>query len=226
MKRRTLISGLAALSVLGVARPSVAAFRTTICLVPHPDDGVIRLSHYAVIASDRGDHMILAAATDGEATSVGPRKGLTRSQTARLRRMEQENAWNMLTAGTGEIVRLDQPDGGARWQDIYAALSPMIVGDTEVYVATWHHDRKGSVIEDKHRDHIACVEAARRLQRDGVTVRYAIHPSSKARGVTYRARNSYQRLRVEGAVAAFTPVGHRSTDSLDLVVGGSTRVTS
>lgn len=225
LSRRTLLGAALASPLLTAAAPG----RTTIALVPHPDDGVIRLAHYAVRAADRGDAMTLVAATDGEATSVAGRLGITPARVAAFRRTEQDHAWDWLTDGRGTLVRLREPDGAARAEGILAGLRDVLAtadGVPEVYVASWHPDRPGATMHDQHRDHVACVDAARVLQREGHLVRYAIHPTSPRRGVTYRAATTDQRVRVAAAVTSYAPIGALSTDSLALVTEGSTRVTA
>lgn len=226
INRRNLFIGAGAAALLSQATPALASQRTTVVLSPHPDDEVIRLSHYSAIAADRGDRMILVQATDGGATSVGRRLGLTPKETTRFRYREQDSAWSWLTDGRGEVVRLGLPDGGAGASSIYSAVKKIMANSAapELYVATWHYDRSTSVSADKHRDHIACVDAGRRLGNEGYVVRYAIHPSANQRGTTYFRRTVQQQLRVEGAVASYQPIGRRSTSNLDYVLNTSNRV--
>lgn len=232
VSRRTLLGGVAALpTILSIPEGATAMTeppRTTIALAPHPDDGVIRLAHYAVRAADRGDRMVLVAATDGEATSVAGQLGITSTRVAEFRRTEQDHAWDWLTDRRGTVVRLREPDGAARADGILAGLRDVLasaVGTPEVYVASWHPDRHGATRPDQHRDHVACVDAARVLQREGVIVRYALHPTSTRRGITYRATTTEQKVRVAAAVTSYAPIGARSTRSLALVTEGTTRVT-
>lgn len=232
MRRRTLLAGLAATPLLAAA-PRIATAapgrRTTVALVPHQDDGVIRLSPYAAIAADRGDRMILLAATDGARTSVGPRLGLTPEHVSAWRHREQRQAWEWLTDGRGEVIPLGLPDGAATAADVLAGIRAVVdpaAPGVEVYVASYPPRHPGAVAADRHPDHVACIDAARTLDVEGTVVRYALHPTSRARGTTYRARTLHQRIRVAQAVACYQAVGRRSTRSLDLVVGGATRVTS
>lgn len=228
--RRLTLLGALALPILATAVPAAAApGRTTIVLSPHQDDEVVRLSHYTTIAADRGDRMILAQATDGAATYVGSRLGLTGQQTSDWRHREQASAWSWLTDGRGTIERLGEPDGAASSDRIYAGVREIVNANSdtqvEVYVATWHHDRATSVSADKHTDHVACVKAARRLGKEGVVVRYAVHPTATQKGYSYYARNLQQELRVQAAVDAYRVIGRRSTKNLDLVMGTANRAT-
>lgn len=224
--------GLAATSAsvgLGVPKAGAAeAARTTIVLSPHPDDEAIRLSHYAVIAADRGDKMILVQASDGSATGVRRRLGLSYDEITRYRYREQDSAWSWLTDGRGSIVRLGLPDAGVRQNDVYSGVRSLInseaTNNIEVYVATWHYDRPTSVPADKHSDHRAVVDAARRFGAEGLVVRYAIHPTANQRGTTYFQRTTQQKVRVEGAAAAYQPIGRKSTRNIDLITTHSNRV--
>ena len=222
--------GLAAsASMLGTPKAEAAnAARTTIILSPHPDDEAIRLSHYAVIAADRGDKMILVQASDGSATKVRRNLGLSYDEITRYRYREQDSAWSWLTDGRGGIVRLGLPDAGVRQNDVYKGVRSLIDSEgtsgIEVYVATWHYDRPTSVRADKHNDHMAVVDAARRLGAEGLVVRYAIHPTASQRGTTYFQRTSQQKVRVEGAAAAYQPIGRKSTRNIDLITTHANRV--
>ena len=83
----------------------------------------------------------------------------------------------------------------------------MIGGGTELYVATWHHDRPDSTKADKHVDHVACVLAARDLADMGVPVRFAKHPGERGYGYT---PGPHQSLRIESAIASYKMIGQRS----------------
>lgn len=214
MNRRTILAGAAALAAL----PAPAVARTssgysTLVLAPHQDDETIRLSAYIAFAADRGDDVSLLTATDGGATKVGGQLGLTRSKLTRWRNREQDAAWAWLTDGRGgQIHRAGLPDGGATRKavrDALAARLSAMPGTPEVYVASWHHDKAGHYLGDEHPDHVACIMAARDMAADGVTVRYARHPTTTGRGANYSPTDE-QMLRIEGAVSAYTVIGHRS----------------
>ena len=209
---------------------ALATRRTTIILSPHPDDEVIRLAHYIAIAADRGDKMILVQATDGSASAVARTLGITPEELAAFRYTEQNHAWDWLTNGQGEIIRLGLKDGASRADAIYsgtrAVFGRSIPQGAELYVATWHHDRETTTAADKHADHVNCVLAGRRLAGDGVVVRYAMHPTVNTGGQRYLYRNVQQQVRVEGAVASYQPIGARSTKNLRLVMTNQNRVTS
>lgn len=232
LTRRTALLGALAGVTATAAAPTIAhaaAGRTTIILSPHQDDEVVRLAHYATIATDRGDAMVLVQATDGSATAVRTKLGVDGPTIARWRDREQALAWDWLTDGRGTITHLGERDGAANADRIYTGLRSVVdtcAGAPEVYVATYIPDATGAVSADQHTDHVACVRAAQRLAADGVTVRFALHPTSKRGGTSYRARNTQQAARVEGAVHAYQTVGRRSTKNLDLVVGRANRVRS
>lgn len=212
MQRRTLLAGLAAAPLIATAAPARANGYSTLVLAPHQDDETIRLAAYVAYAADRGDDISLLTATDGCATGVGRSLNLTRSQVTQWRNREQAAAWAWLTDGRGEIHRAGLTDGRAtrrQVRDAVAARLDAMPGNPELYVATWHHDKPGHHPGDEHPDHVACVLAARDLARDGVTVRYARHPSIEGRGATY-SPNVDQALRIEGAVGAYTVIGQRS----------------
>lgn len=221
MKRRTVLAGLAALPVLAHARPALATSRyATVILAPHQDDETIRLSAYITHMADRGDDLALITVTDGSATSVRRRLGLTGAQTARWRDREQDTAWAWLTDGRGgPATRLGFTDGAADHRVVADAVADRLAsmrGRPELYVATWHHDRPGAYVPgpgagDAHPDHVACVLAARALAGDGVTVRYARHPErSHLTGTQTYGTTDAQFLRVQAAVAAYRTVGQRS----------------
>lgn len=234
--RRSALIGAAVGAGLGfVAGPmtlgatkaeAVEAARTTIILSPHPDDEVIRLAHYAARVADRGDRLILVQATNGAATHVGRDLGLTPEETTAWRYREQNHAWDWLTYGQGEIVRLGLPDAGLRPEPVVEALTDLVTEPTtEIYVSSWHYERPEAIRGDQHPDHMACVDAARVMQERGVIVRYAVHPTSPTvRSAKYRAEG-HQLLRVQGAVDSYQVIGRRSTRNLDLVLDSRTRVT-
>lgn len=230
--RRTLVAALAAAPLLAAAAPSVAASgRTTYVLVPHQDDEMSRLAHYLIMAALRGDRVVLIQVTDGAATGVRHRLGLTPGQTTAIRDLEQKAALGFLTGGRGEIVRLGLPDGGANWRDVLAGAKKVIgapAAGKEVYVATWHHDHAESVQPDKHPDHAACVLAARQLAKEGHVVRYGRHPSSKVtRGTSYFVRDAEQTARLRGAIESYRPIGWVSAPAtFSLIATTRNRITS
>lgn len=213
-----------------VAEPN-ASGRITYVFVPHPDDAVIRLSHYLVFAAHRGDRIVIVTITDGSSTSVRNRLGLTRKEITRVRYIEQEAAMRFLTDGKAEFIRLGYQDGSARWIDIYDDMRGIIGSPAqgkEIYVASWHHDSPESVHGDKHTDHVAAVLAAREFAEEGHVVRYGRHPLSKAtRGTKYFAASTVDKLMVEGAVNAYRPIGWRSVpEELRPVLSTRNAVTS
>ena len=224
LTRRSLLLGAAAgAATLAAPAPVLtahAAEYATAVLAPHQDDEVLRLSGYITHMTDRGDSIALVTATDGAATSVGPRLGLTPREVTRIRDAEQEAAWHALTDGRGPVpVRLGLPDGGAEPGAIYRAVRRALEamqGRPELYVSTYPPEGPFAYLPsatggDAHPDHVACVAAARMLAADGVTVRYAIHPSRiDATGTATYDTTGPQMTRVTRAVAAYREIGQRS----------------
>lgn len=203
--------------------------RTTYILAPHPDDELIRLSHYIAFAAARGDNIIVLQVTQGGATNVASKIGLTSNEVKRVRHLEQAAALGFLTNGTGIIVSLGLEDGETSHESVLAAIRPIIGrprGGTELYVASWHHDRIDSEVGDKHNDHVACVLAGRTLADEGHIVRYARHPLGRQSGTAYRASGREQEVRLEAAVNAYRAIGHRSVpNSIRAVLTTPSRVT-
>lgn len=220
--------------VTAQARPASPGYATTL-LCPHPDDEVINLSAYMMMMADRGDSIALVQATDGSATAVGKTLGLSPQQIAQIRYREQSHAWDWLTdgRGKGKIIHLGLPDGGgldlvdAIYHGTWSVLDQM-PGKKEVYVASLPPEHPLARRENDHPDHVACVRAAQRMATEGVTVRYAVHPKAAPGGYAYNVPVQ-KRYRIEGAVAAYTVVGNRSTPSSlkhTLESWGRTRVVS
>lgn len=228
MKRRSLLAGMLATPLLA-ATPAFAEggivgnsnFATAI-LSPHQDDEIIRFAAYIIHAADRGDNLALIQATDGAATTIGRKLGLTPEETSRYRNREQFHSWDNLTDGrTGNVTYLNFPDGGAQANDLYRATKRALEsmgGQHECYVATYPPDGPYAYIPNKtagdaHPDHVACVEAGKMLAADGVVVRYAVHPTQAHRtgGTATYTTNEKEYWRVESAVAAYRTIGQRST---------------
>ena len=221
MRRRTFLAGLAATPLLAAARPAtVPGGYATVVLSPHQDDETLRLSAYIQRMTDRGDSVALVCATDGAATSVGPRLGLTPAEVTRIRDREQAEAWAALTGGRGDApVKLGLPDGAATAPQVYEATAATLdgmVGRPEVYVATYPPEGPFAYLPapgagDAHPDHVACVEAARMLAADGVTVRFAVHPyRTDASGTAVYDMAAGEHYRLEAAVDAYRTIGQRS----------------
>lgn len=210
-----------------------APARTVVVLSPHQDDEANRLCAFAVVAADRGDTLELLQATDGAATGVGPREGLSPQTLTRWRDREQTAYWDWVTDGRGTITRLGLPDGRADREWIRAALEARLSeapGTPELYVATWHHDHPESHPADQHPDHVACVLAARDIRdASGLPVRFGRHAEHLDRaGTLYHAASPEQRLRVEGALASYSVIAQRSVPASYrrmLENGGSSLVT-
>lgn len=140
MTRRSFTLGAAAAATLltTVAPPAAqAARRTTIIVAPHPDDEVLRGAGYVNFCAQRGDKLILLALTDGDATMMGPRDGLTPQEVAYRRRAEQAASWAALTYGSGQIVRKGYRDGAITQAGVRTALAAVVADNpgAEVYAA-------------------------------------------------------------------------------------------
>lgn len=200
--------------------------RATIILAPHQDDEFIRLSSYIMLCFDRGDDLSLVTATDGAATSVGRRLGLTEAQTTLWRNREQESAWDWLTEGRGaKPVNLGFPDGSVKVGDIVNSIVSLLngmEGDAEVYVAAYPPWANSAYIPapgagDDHVDHAACVEAGERLKKikirgKYIEVRYARHPVKTHIGGTFSTQvtSEHQRLRLNAAFNCYKTIAYRS----------------
>lgn len=230
--RRSLVAGGFSVAALATLAPKASAFepdrrgrKTTWILIPHQDDALIRMSAYICYAADQGDEMRFLCATDGGATVVRKRLGLTYDQTVRYRNREQDHALAWLTDGKGApVTRPMLPDGKATVRQVRAVLERELRAATytpELYVATWLPDHKESVSADKHPDHRAVIQASLDVGKaHGLVVRAARHPAtSKGKsGVTYTATDQ-QMHRITAACAAFKLIGQNSVpDSIQAVL--------
>lgn len=228
LSRRTALVGaafgMASLPLLGATAAATqpdAKKRATLILSPHQDDETIRLGGYIAFSFDRGDDLSLVCVTDGAATNVAKKLGLSKSQTARWRNREQATAWDWLTDGKGAPpTNLGFPDGGAKVNQIVESTMDILrgmSGQPEVYVATFPPERKHAYIPypksgDAHVDHIACVRAGEILSGRGVIVRYARHPKKShiSGSSTYEMTTDHQMHRMRAAVDAYRTIGYRS----------------
>lgn len=173
ISRRTILGATVAAPVLATAMttPAQAAGRTTLIVTPHPDDEVLRGAGYANWATHRGDRMVLIAMTDGGATKMGPRDGLTRSQVETRRKAEQTLAWSMLTHGRGEIYRAGLPDGAVTYSGALQVMRNVVkkYPGADVYVAAHPLDGPASP------DHIPVWQACR--DSGAAVVRYLKDPT-------------------------------------------------
>lgn len=236
-RRSVLAAGLAAAVTAGaatLAAPTLAKAAAhaplgtagrgyaTLIVSPHPDDELIRTGPYSIWASDQGDTVGLITVTDGGATAVKSKLGLTYEETVRWRNREQRAAFDWLTDGrTGPVMNLGFPDGAtnvAAIRDAIEAAFGQMTGKPELYVAAWHHDRPDSVpghSGDEHPDHINVVLAARDIAKaHGIVVRFARHPSATHLSGTRYAISRKQLYRLEGAAAAYKVIGQRSVSAL------------
>lgn len=181
LTRRNILAGIAATGFLAsaatVTAPQAAAnshARPTILVSPHPDDETLRGAGYVNWAISRGDTLVLLALTDGGATGMGRREGLTPAQVMERRRAEQVGAWSALTGGTGTIVRAGIPDGAITADAATTAINQLLATypGAEVYVAA----RPSDDTKD-HRE--ACAGAA---ASNAKVVRYMRAPADAGGG--------------------------------------------
>lgn len=214
--RRKTIALLTTVAVSTVAVPTAMAAptnygtpRVTVVLSPHPDDEVLNLGGYITFAAARGDTLHLVAITDGEASSYGRRKGMSKAEVKRVRIGEQNEAWKALTNGRGKpIIRWGLPD---------AAVRPV---DVQTRMAGLHRavQERGKTVEyylagssgDAHEDHRAAAKGA----NDGLhpTIPYR---NSKAPGGTVGTRYKPVPYKAaHNAYLAYRPFGHGSVPAL------------
>lgn len=110
--------------------------RTTIIWSPHPDDETLYTGAYVATAAARGDRLILVAVTDGGASGAKP-SNWTQADMMRVRVQEQTRAWDLLTFGKGEIIRMGLPDGS-----VYQASVQILAKELETAYST-----NGDVVE-------------------------------------------------------------------------------
>lgn len=182
---RRLLTALAVLALVPlVAVPASASGgtqRVTVVYSPHPDDETLRLTGYVGTAVARGDHVILVAVTDGEATGLTRLWGFRHSQMADMRKAEQEHAWLWITKGRGTVVRLGIPDGEvtghkAQITEVARELETVYKDrNVEHYVAAHATDASPD-----HRSTVAAVRDARPR-----VVRYSHEPGGTRAGARY-----------------------------------------
>jgi LmbE family N-acetylglucosaminyl deacetylase len=170
---------------------------TTVIHAPHPDDETIRLAGYVTGAClARGDRLVLVAWTDGDGTYLVDKWGWTREKMARERAKEQEEAWRILTNGTGTVLRIGQRDGAVEQETVRAVsrLLSQVWPGCEQYTAC--HPT------DPHVDHREVAYGV----REGAlgVVRHGRYPD-EGPGHVYRA--NLARARAAGAAL---PIGYAS----------------
>lgn len=213
MKRITLV--LITLALVGCVLPTVAqaAARpptTTVVWSPHPDDETLRLTGYALYAKSKGDIMILVAVTDGGASAVKTRLGITADELMALRRAEQDAAWAALTGGAGKVIRLGAADGKVSQWDIARAF-PKVQEIAASYGRRVEHYVAASVY-DTHPDHrVVAKSVTYRAFLAGVVSRHSRPPESSSSGTRYKVVDT---AAAEAAHNAYRQVGMLSVGSL------------
>lgn len=181
--------------------------RTTVIYAPHPDDETLYLAGYVTYAANRGDRLILVAATDGGASSMKP-SYWTVDDLTRVRRMEQEAAWRALT-GQDYIIRIGSPDSADpdlahKISVIASAMEATYGSDVEHYAACCDGRSQGV-------DHDA---VALGLRSAGVRVaRFSLIPGSTG-GTVYKPPTSVKLADCVTADQAYRAFGHRSVGAL------------
>lgn len=177
--------------------------RVTVVWSPHPDDETLRLTSYTLAARDHGDVLILAAVTDGGASGVKDRLGITSQQMMNMRISEQTEAWYALTYGRGRIIRLGLPDGGVTGLGMRAAFD-RVQKIAESYHAPIEHYVAAS-LKDAHPDHrIVADTVYRKAAVAHAVCRFSLDPLQTGSGATYVSE--YQ-LSAEGAHQAYDQIG-------------------
>jgi LmbE family N-acetylglucosaminyl deacetylase len=194
---------------------------TTVIVTPHPDDEVLRLTGYVRHAAHRGDRLILVAVTDGGATGIRTKLGLSVDQLKAVRRAEQAAAWSYLT-DHGDIIRLGLEDGDVpAHKDLITSRLKELAGQypgAQFYVA--------ARLDDFHADHRAVAEAVR--DTGARVVRYSRAATDTGNGTVYRPPAGYE-WGAARADAAYTEVGHASVaPSFDALRNGgyASRITA
>ncbi|WP_462417349.1 PIG-L family deacetylase [Kytococcus sp. Marseille-QA3725] len=197
--RRRFVLGVALAGLVPVA--GCGRSGTLVVVTPHPDDETLRLSSYVLHARDRGDRLVLVAATRGTASSAAP-ASWNPEHLAEVRSGELEGAWAALTGGEGTITHLELPDGGLTESSVEEALSPVLDQHPGAVVAA------ACAVDDDHPDHRVVARVVRRLA--GERGRTALPP-----GATGGRRWDCPDLpAARRADAAYEPFGHRSVSGL------------
>lgn len=151
---------------------------TSLFVVPHPDDDVIRHTATMITNANRGDRMILLSVTSGGAANNARLKGWSVPFEQNYRQAEQDAAFSHLTYGRGEVIRLRMMDQFARADVVRDAILGVIANcaarsdPLEVYVSA-HWVPSGA---DAHNDHIAAAQGA--LQANPSYLRFGEHPTT------------------------------------------------
>ncbi|SDQ10486.1 cell wall-binding repeat-containing protein [Quadrisphaera sp. DSM 44207] len=175
---------------------------TTVVYAPHPDDEVLRLCALVPAARRRGDRLVLVAVTDGEASGLGPARGMTPEQVAAVRTGEQDAAWAALAGPGAVVVRLRMPDGGVRAASLVGLA---LVLDARCGPGTTHS--AACHASDSHRDHVA---VATGLAASGVAVLTGARPAPEVldgSGVLVLQADPGAARRAD---EAYAPFGHAS----------------
>ena len=151
--------------------PLKSRSRRVLAIFPHPDDESYGPSGTLYrIARDPDSATAVYIMTRGEASSMGPQKGLTREQVADLRRGRLEQVDRIL--GLDALLIGDFPDSGmahARLEDMAAAIGACLDAlRPQVVIA---HDARGV---NAHPDHIAAHWALRAALAGRDTIRLAM----------------------------------------------------
>lgn len=199
-----------ALVSLGCAPVAPAAIGQTATVIwsPHPDDETLRLLAYTQIVANRGDYILLEAVTDGEASSVKERLGLTTEQLAAKRRLEQTNAYGFSSFTKGTIERLYMPDGGVQEMAICSKAQAVDSHLKSMGYKVEHYIAASS--KDVHPDHRAVASGVNRCVPTGTVVRVSKAPDQTG-GWAYSPTNWQAAVNADNA---YKEIGWLSTPDL------------
>ena len=177
--------------------------RVTVVWSPHPDDETLRLTSYTLAARDHGDLLILVAVTDGGGSSVKDLLGISAEQMMNMRISEQTEAWNALTYGRGQIIRLGLPDGHVTTAGVKMGFDKVEAIAKSYHVPIEHY--VAATDKDAHPDHRAVANAVKLKGAESRNVvRFSLDPSLPGGGTLYVSK--FQ-ITAEAAHQAYDQIG-------------------
>jgi LmbE family N-acetylglucosaminyl deacetylase len=202
----------------------VAAGRTLLAVVAHPDDDAWEVAApVALHADDPGLRFVLVHATDGAAGSIAPGSGATRETLGAVRRLEDVRGWRAVGREPDRHEWLDLPDGAVAdtpYDQLLERIASLLTEERPDVVLTFGPDGATG-----HPDHIvvgrATDEAFARFAGDGGPgfrrlLHFGMEPETWA---------SWNDLRSAAGLAPFDPTQlyhpRPSTEPLDVVLDAS-----
>lgn len=137
---------------------------TSLFVVPHPDDDVIRLTAVMIRNALRGDRCILLSVTSGGTANNARLKGWSSEFEKEYRAAEQASAFAFLTFSKGQVIRLRMMDKESTPDVVEDAIKGIMAttaarGDSlQVYVASHYNSNNNEY--DQHNDHISAAQGA------------------------------------------------------------------